>query len=183
MSRVIAIDLWLGNLIGIGGTVLGTLSLLAMSSGQNSLDNGIMLGISWMSLWYFPHCLIHYVIGTIVGVKFKGYWLGKSSIRYLPHRILKTIGGLVPVLIIRIDHDHFLSSPRWGRVLMHTGGAVTSMTLPLIVSVVSFTKVDLIFAASAFSAALVNIAFTAYFSSKVGDIGRATAILRQRNIL
>ena len=181
MSRGAALDLWLGNLIGIGGTVLGTLSLLAISTAQYPLYDGILLGISWISLWYFPHCLIHYILGTIVGIKFTGYWLGKSSIQHLPHRILKTIGQLTPVLIIRIDHDHSRSSPRWGWILMYTGGAVASMTLPLIVSIMSFMKVDLILAVLAFGAALVNIAFTAYFSPIVGDISRAVTIHRQRN--
>ena len=178
MSRSIALDLWLGNLIGIIGTVLGTLSLLAISAAQYFSYDGILLGISWISLWYFPHCLIHYIIGTIVGIKFTGYWLGRSSIRHLPYRILKIIGQLMPVLIIRIDHDHSISSPRWGWILMYTGGAVTSMILPLVVSVMSFMKVDLILAVLAFGAALVNIAFTAYFSPIVGDISRALAIRR-----
>ena len=119
---------------------------------------------SFFILWYFPHCLFHYIVGRAVGIKFSHYFLTRSSVRKM--------GGVferfaIPTLGIKVKD--WGRSGRWGRFFMFSAGVLATMTLPLIPAIALYLEGQ----AWLLFIALLNIGSDLYFSSKVGDLRKA----------
>jgi hypothetical protein len=124
---------------------------------------------AWFCLWFFSHDLAHHIVGRIVGVGFRYYFLGRSSITKLDLPIASNLLRVVPVLGLKIDKSSLNSiSPNRIRA-MYASGAVSSMFLPWIVIPIGFS-VGLLFGILLTLLTVANDVFTLYFSPQVGDI-------------
>src|SRR5438094_9207474 len=73
-----------------------------------SLGFLLLLG-AWFCLWFFSHDLAHHVVGRVLGVGFRYYFLGRSSITKLRLPMVSELSSKIPVLGLKID-KHTLES-------------------------------------------------------------------------
>ena len=139
--------------------------------------NVLFLLVAWFCLWFFSHDLAHHVIGRIVGVGFRYYFLGRSSITKLSLPVVSNLLRIVPVLGLKIDRSSLKSVSPNGARSMYASGAVISMFLPWIVVPTGFS-VGLSIGILLTLLTMANIVFTLYFSPQVGDLHHARLVRR-----
>jgi hypothetical protein len=153
--------------------VLASLALLVVTPHIKSLPVDVLfLLAAWFCLWFFSHDLTHHVVGRFVGVSFRYYFLGRSSITKLSLPFASNLLRVVPVLGLKIDKSSLNSiSPNKVRA-MYASGATSSMLLPWIVIPSGFA-IGLPVGILITILTMVNVAFTLYFSPRVGDLYHA----------
>src|SRR5207247_10617063 len=93
-----------------------------------SLGFLFLLG-AWFCLWFFSHDLAHHVVGRVLGVGFRYYFLGRSAITKLRLPMISELSSKIPVLGLKIDKHTLESvSPNKARI-MYASGARSSMLL------------------------------------------------------
>jgi len=162
------ISLKMGNLLQILAICLGLLIAL-------KADRIYFFLLSSAILWYFSHCLAHYIVGTIVGVRFKGYFITTSSIKKLKgfemSKHFYTLG-------IKIDWKKSKAG-KLGFALMFSSGAIASMFSPFLTVLIAYLR-DFKFESTVLALVwILNAIFTIYFSPKVGDFRKAIEILER----
>jgi len=154
------------------GIIVGLLFLFADPQVRPlSLGFFFLLG-AWFCLWFFSHDLAHHVVGRVLGVGFRYYFLGRSSITKLRLPMVSELSSKIPVLGLKID-KHTLESVSLNKArIIYASGAISSMLLPFLVLPTAYvisTPVGILFTLLT----LANSLFTIYFSSHVGDLHRA----------
>lgn len=153
--------------------VLFGLAALLVTSRLRSLSLEIVLSlVAWVSLWFFSHDLAHHLVGRIVGVHFRYYFIGRSAVTRLKLPIVSALLRKVPILGLKIDQSTLRSVSVEKVQVMYASGAIASMVLPWLVVVVAFESDPLLGIAFAILS-LGNALFTVYFSNRVGDLYRA----------
>jgi len=173
------INLWVGNTIEVTGTIIGFILLFSLSFITDILVKFLVIIISWMCFWYFPHCLAHFIVGRILGIRFLCYFVGRSSLIKMRLPLVTSILGVVPVLGIKIDKTSTLNISRNKVAIMYASGVLASMLCPLIPFIYSLIYLEYIITVFIGVITIGNIIFTIYFSSKVGDFSKAVRILHQ----
>jgi hypothetical protein len=135
----------------------------------------LLLLVAWFCLWFFSHDLTHHIVGRIVGVGFRYYFVGRSAITRLDLPIISDLARVVPVLGLKIERSTLRSvSP--GKVrAMYDSGAVASMFLPWLIVPTGYAASFLVGVLLTLLS-LANLVFTLYFSTQVGDLRRASRI-------
>ena len=162
-----------GNLIEVLGIALAIGGLLLAASIRDPLSNLVLLAMVWVSLWYFPHCLIHFIVGRIAGITFTHYLIGSSALVKLELPYLRKVLRYLPVLGIRTDRASLRRSSPRARRLMFESGAYGSMLLPSLAVIFSLSYSSATTSALLIIMSLVNVAVTLYYSPRAGDIWRA----------
>ncbi|RUM34751.1 MAG: hypothetical protein DSY33_01370 [Archaeoglobus sp.] len=146
-----------------------TLVVAVLSCHLPSIFAFMVLIVCWFSMLYFSHCLAHYLIGSILGIKFKYYTLSRSMLSKKFH-FLENINIF---LTLRLDEK-----PKgWKGFAMFVAGPVSSMLTPLTIVVISWTchpfisKILLLLT-------VFNALFTGYFSSKYGCVYKGLKCLK-----
>jgi len=137
--------------------------------------NALFVLVSWFCLWFFSHDLAHHIVGRVVGVSFRYYFLGRSAITKMSLPIASNLLNVVPVLGLKIDRSSLKSvSPNRARA-MYASGALFSMFLPWVVIPTGFA-VALPVGILLTLLTVGNDVFTLYFSPKVGDLHHARMV-------
>ncbi len=135
----------------------------------------VFIFAAWFCFWFFSHDLAHHIVGRIVGVRFRYYFLGRSTITRLNMPIASTLLKVIPVLGLKIDKYSLKSvSPNKVRA-MYDSGAISSMFLPWVVIPTGFS-VDLPVGVLIAILTMANVGFTLYFSPRVGDLHHARMV-------
>jgi hypothetical protein len=156
----------------IFGFLVG-LALLLVAPRVKYLPGQVLLLFgSWIFLWFFSHDLAHHIIGRIVGVKFRYYFLGRSAITKLKLPAASKLSQYIPILSLKVDKLSLepLSQIRIG--LMYSAGAVASTLFPFLVLPVAYS-IRVLLGVFFTLLTLANLSFTVYFSSRAGDLSRA----------
>lgn len=172
------ISLLFGNLIEVTGILLGIYFVVLAPSIPVMLLTFVLYLAAWFCLLFFPHSLTHYIVGRLVGVKFRYYSFGKSSVSKLRMRLLNTFASRLVVLTLRVDHASLRSVSPLRRSIMFSSGAVASMVLPFVAATASFGHLPLSLSVFILLISLANLAFDLYYSPKAGDISRAISAAR-----
>lgn len=152
------------------------LSFLIAFNISGNLLVGLFQGLlSLFLIWFFSHDLFHLVVGILLGIRFKEYFIGLSNITRLG--IVKgSLSYLLIALGIRIDRGKKYDRKRLAA--MFYAGPIASMVLPLLISILvarnNSTVGYLLLAIS-----IANIAFTSYFSPREGCIAKGFRVLRR----
>ncbi len=89
-------------MLSVTGLGLGIIAWLAALDPSFQLSVRItLLLFTWFTLWFFSHDLTHHVVGTLVGVRFQYYFLGRSAITRLKLPLISRLMGYVPVLVLK----------------------------------------------------------------------------------
>ena len=167
------IPLAAGNLVELAGILLGFLLMLSAPDVLQLPLRFVMYLVAWGCMLFFPHCLTHYIVGRILGIRFRFYTLTKSSVYQLRNPVFAIIASKSLVLSLRVDNE----SPRAvsGRRLavMFASGAIASMSLPFLVPLAALQKLPTFYSVSLFVLCAANLAFDLYYSPKAGDLSRA----------
>ena len=164
-----------GATISIVGLILGVLAWqLAIVLTQYGLFLRVLLLLfTWFAFWFFIHDLTHHLVGSLVGIKFQYYFLGRSAIRKLRLPLISRIMEQIPVLVLKVDRTSFAKASPKARKWMHASGALASMILPWVIVPSSFSIGPVWVGALFTLLVLSNDLFTLYFSPKTGDLHRA----------
>lgn len=177
MSRI-TIPLALGTVIELFGIASAAVLLVAAPAVTSPLLAFIAYFLALVCLVFFPHCLAHYAVGRLAGIRFDYYYLTKSGVRKLRIPLAGRIGQKIPVLALKVDPFSLRSVSRDRRVAMFSAGAIASMVLPFISVAASFEYLPTSFTLILFLFALANFAFDLYYSPKAGDLAKAKSASR-----
>ena len=164
-----------GSSLCVFGLLVGVaLLVVAPRVGSFPVDALFVL-IAWFCLWFFSHDLAHHIVGRIVGVGFRYYFLGRSAIMKLDLPAVSSVLRFVPVLGIKIDKHTLNSSSQNGVRVMYASGALSSMFLPWVAIPTGFA-VNLPVGIFLTIMTVANDLFTVYFSVQVGDLHHARIV-------
>jgi hypothetical protein len=157
------------------GVLVGLALLVAVPRIRSIPVDVLFVLVAWFCLWFFSHDLAHHIVGRIVGVGFRYYFLGRSSITRLSLPIASNLLRVVPVLGLKIDKSSLKSaSPNKARA-MYASGVISSMFLPWLVIPTGFS-LSLPVGILLTILTIANIVFTLYFSPQVGDLHHARMV-------
>ncbi len=135
----------------------------------------LLLLFAWFTLCFFSHDLAHHIVGSLGGIRFRYYFLGRSAIRKLKLPLLPRLMNNIPVLVLKIDPKSMAQASARARKRMHASGAIVSMSLPWLIIPESFA-IGPIWGLLFIAFVLGNDIFTLYFSPKTGDLFRARMV-------
>lgn len=123
---------------------------------------------AWFCFWFFSHDLAHHIVGRIVGVSFRYYFLGRSAITKMGLPVASTLLRAIPVLGLKIDKPSLNSISPSNVRAMYASGALSSMFLPWLVVPTGYA-ISLPVGFLLTMLTVANDVFTLYFSPQVGD--------------
>ena len=166
------IPLAIGNLIEILGTSFAFYLIYAASDIGAVAVRFLFYLLSWMCLVFFPHCLTHFIVGRLVGIRFTHYSLGKSGVARLRMPFVSAIASKAPLLTLRVDRTSLSSASRGGRAVMFASGATASMIMPFYAAVASLQHLPIPLIIFLIVLSVANLIFDFYYSPRAGDISR-----------
>lgn len=169
-----------GNLVQILA-ILGSLLILPML-GSHVILNLILMIFSWLILFYFTHGISHYLVGKMLGIGFKEYFIGISNLVRLDIPLIRNVAPLIVTIGIRTEKESMRSTSRYRKAWMFRSGALSSMFSPFLVPVYATILGLYIEAILLYSLSAGNVLFTLYFSPRAGDLWKAKNTLRPNNL-
>lgn len=111
---LVTVPLWLGNVLMIGGTMIG-LVLVAWAYSLDGNTAAIVFLLGFGIVLVTTHGLAHLVAGTLMGMRFTHWFI--STIRR-------------PNPGVKVDYSTYLRAPATSRAWMHAAGAIVTKVLP-----------------------------------------------------
>ena len=166
------IPLVVGNAIEILGIIVAISLIVAASNVNGALVSFLFYLISLLCLVFFPHCLAHFIVGRLAGIRFSHYEISKPSMTKLRLPFVSAVAARLPVLRLRIDRRSLGTVSRGARAATYSAGAVASMILPFFVPVAAFRRLPVAWGLGLLLFSLANLCFDLYYSTKAGDLSR-----------
>ncbi|GIU99497.1 MAG: hypothetical protein KatS3mg014_1113 [Actinomycetota bacterium] len=108
---------WLGNLVLALGTLVGGLAVVLAMRATDPVVAGVAL-VAAAGIWSVSvHCLAHWVVGRLVGIRFLAYSFG---------------GPFPPRPGLKTDYATYLRVPPSARAWMHASGALATKAAPFV---------------------------------------------------
>lgn len=111
---LLTVPLWLGNVVMIGGTLVG-LAFLAWAYSLEGVASGISFLIGFGIVLVTTHGLAHLVVGSVLGMRFT-HWFSASLRRPNPG--------------VKVDYATYLRASAPARAWMHASGAIFTKLVP-----------------------------------------------------
>jgi hypothetical protein len=111
---LLTVPLWIGNVLSLGGTLLG-LALIAWSYSLGETPAAIAFLLGFGAILVTTHSLGHLVVGTLMGIRFTRWFVG--SVRR-------------PTPGVKVDYASYLRVPARSRAWMHASGAIVTKIVP-----------------------------------------------------
>jgi len=108
------VPLWIGNLVMIGGALLG-LALVAWAYSLEGTVAGIVFLLGFGAILVTTHGLGHLLVGTLLGIRFTRWFVGP---------IRRPQPG------VKVDYASYLRVPAKSRAWMHASGAIVTKIIP-----------------------------------------------------
>ncbi len=140
------------------GNLLEGVTTIAAIVLAYQISSDWMLYLSALILMTTLHPLSHYIIGSLLGIRFTHYYLNG------PARIEPTL---------KIDYFSYLKASGKRRALMHVSGVVGTVAAPLIVALIALNNGANAIATNLFIFFWILILFELLTSTKIGDLMRA----------
>ncbi|MDP9494306.1 MAG: hypothetical protein M3P87_03610 [Actinomycetota bacterium] len=111
---MITVPLWIGNLVMIGGTLLG-LALITWAYTLGGNVGGLAFVLGFGSILVTTHSLGHLVVGGLMGIRFTRWFIGNLR---------------RPQPGVKVDYASYLRVPAQSRAWMHAAGALVTKIVP-----------------------------------------------------
>jgi hypothetical protein len=111
---MITLPLWLGNIVMIGGALVG-LALVAWAYSLEATAAGIAFLLGLGVILLTTHGLAHLVVGRLLGMRFTHWFV--ASIR-------------MPQPGVKVDYATYLRASATSRAWMHASGAIVTKAVP-----------------------------------------------------
>lgn len=109
--------MWLGNAVLVVGTLVGGLAVVVAMDVEDEVVAGVAL-VAAAGIWSVSvHCLAHWVVGRLVGIRFMSYSFG---------------GPFPPRPGLKTDYATYLRAPASARAWMHASGALATKAAPFV---------------------------------------------------
>ncbi|HET7235906.1 MAG TPA: hypothetical protein VFK59_05685 [Actinomycetota bacterium] len=108
---------WFGNLVLLGGALVGAVATWVALNAEDPLVAGLALvfaGLAWAVAFHSP---THWLVGRIVGIRFTAYFFG---------------GPFPPRPGVKTDYATYLRASPTSRVWMHASGAIATKLAPFL---------------------------------------------------
>ena len=156
-----------GNLISVCMLILATIVAEKAYLLTQPLRMIVLL-ICWFAMLYFSHCLSHYIVGRLLGIEFRYYFLSKSMLAKAGIPVISKLFSAKLFLTLKLAEK-----PKgWRGFAMFIAGPLASMLSPLLIVAIAYgydaRSAELLLALTIF-----NAIFTGYFSTKHGCIRKA----------
>ncbi len=166
--------------LAVGNTV----SLIALISAVTLAKNAyfleypiriVVLIVCWFAMLYFSHCLGHYVVGRVLGIRFRYYFLSKSMLSKAGIPILSKLMSAKVFMTLKL-----YERPKGLRgFAMFLAGPLASMVSPLLIAFV--VDYDPTSSKILLALTVANAVFTGFFSFRHGCIRKAIECIRSTN--
>ncbi len=140
------------------GNLLESVTTIAAIALAYQMSSEWMLYLSALILMTTLHPLSHYIIGSLIGIRFTHYYLNG------PAKIEPTL---------KIDYFSYLKASGKKRALMHVSGVIGTVAAPLIIALIALDKGAGSAASNLFIIFLLLVVFELLTSTKIGDLMRA----------
>jgi hypothetical protein len=159
--------------VAVLSSIMGGLLLI-----PSGLPFALYVIISELAATYLVHCPAHYIVGWVVGIRFRRIRLGRTTLaRVLPARYAG-LARLIPILTLSTDKVSLAKASKGRAATMYAAGTVASVSSAFIIAGVATTTEAFLPAAIAWLVAIGYLMFDVVFSPKSGDIMKARAALR-----
>ncbi len=165
------IPLAIGNLASVSVLVIAVLIARQACELVQPIRFLILL-ICWFTMLYFSHCLSHYIVGRVLGIEFRYYFLSRSMLSKAGIPLISKLFSAKVFLTLKLAER-----PRgWRGFAMFIAGPLASMFSPLLIVWVS--SCDPTSSTPLLALTIGNALFTGYFSFKHGCIRKALDCLK-----
>ncbi len=113
---LVTVPIWLGNVLMIGGTLIG-LVLVGWAYSLEGTSSAMAFLVGFGIILVTTHGLTHLVVGTVMGMRFTHWFMG--TIRQ-------------PTPGVKLDYASYLRAPASSRAWMHASGAIVTKLMPFI---------------------------------------------------
>ena len=113
---LVTVPLWLGNVLMIGGTLVG-LALVARAYYLEGTGAGLVFLVGFGIVLVTTHGLGHLAVGSLMGMRFTHWFIGTLS---------------RPQPGVKLDYATYLRAPAVSRAWMHASGAIVTKTVPFV---------------------------------------------------
>ena len=157
MTRI-RIPLIMGNIISI---CMMAIALIVASHAYlfSKPIRILILIICWFMMLYFTHCLSHYIVGRLLGIRFRYYFLSKSMLSKANIPLISRLTSVKAFLTLKLAEK-----PKgWKGFAMFIAGPLASMLSPLVIVAIAYSY-DQWSSAILLVLTIGNIIFTGYYS-------------------
>ncbi|MCS4542165.1 MAG: hypothetical protein HY929_07610 [Euryarchaeota archaeon] len=167
-KRWFAVNIWVGHLIEILGTIFGLWLIYIGLSYPKEIIGGISLLVGAFTLSTTLHPLTHFVVGRLVGIQF---------LYYFPHGLYiffrKQGKGLKIEPSLKLDYATYLRASPLARVVMHASGPIVTKIMPFTVAIIAIQFGASIWAITALWTLFATYIITdIFYSAKFSDWSR-----------
>jgi hypothetical protein len=165
-------------LVGVLIEIVALAVLLALTPFvPTGLPFGLYVIVMELMATYLVHCPAHYVVGSLVGIRFRRLRFGKTALaRILPARLV-SLTRLLPVLTLSVVKSSLEGVPKRRIAMMYQAGTAASVFFALIIAAAATLVEPPLYAGLAWALALGYLGFDFVFSPKSGDLSRARSAL------
>ena len=161
------------------GVLVEVVALSLILAGSAFVPAGLAFGfyvvVAEFLATYLVHCPAHYVIGNLLGIRFRKIRSSRSTLaRSLPPR-LSSFVNLLPVLTLSTGKRSVLNVSKRRLALMYEAGTVASVSAAFVISAAATLVEPPLYAVVAWVVALAYLGFDLKFSPKSRDFARARA--------
>lgn len=136
----------------------------------------ILLLLAQAVTTFLIHCPAHFVVGSLLGMKFRKISLGQTTIVNVLPALVKPIGRLLPIPYLSIDRGSLkATSPRRLKA-MYLSGVVASVGSGLVFAASVTLKGSLLATTLTWIFAIAYLSSDAVASPKTGDVMRARRV-------
>ncbi len=171
-----------GNLIQLAGLLVGAGLIYAAAHMQGSdIIRILLMVLGWIIIYVCCHAIAHWLVGTLVGIRFKGYGVRGPDPpeNYGPG--MREVMSVLPFFTVMTEKESMKKASPTAKALMFAAGETSSNLTPLVASFYAWQRgvpgggilciVSLIFAA-------FGTITTAMFPK--GDYAKALRALREK---
>jgi hypothetical protein len=164
------------------GILVEVVALSAIMVGVLLIPSGLTFAfyviIAELAATYLVHCPAHYIVGRVVGIRFRKIRFGQTTLaRVLPARFAG-LARLVPILTLSTDKASLAQTSKGSAAAMYASGTVASVSAAFVIAGVATATEAFLPAAVAWLVAIGYLMFDVVFSPRSGDIMKARAALR-----
>lgn len=149
------LPVWFGNLLLLVGTLAGAAAVVVALRTSNATLAGLALLVAAVAWSVSLHCLAHWAVGRLVGIRFSSYFFG---------------GPFPPRPGLKTDYATYLRAAAGERAWMHASGALATKAAPFIALAFWWSTDAPGWAAWAVAAlGVLQILTDVFFSTKTSD--------------
>jgi hypothetical protein len=108
---------WFGNLVLLIGVAFGAGAVVVAMQAESATVAGLALVVAAVAWSVSVHCLAHWVVGRLVGIRFLCYFFG---------------GPFPPRPGLKTDYATYLRTAAGARAWMHASGALATKVAPFV---------------------------------------------------